>query len=199
MKTFYTYLWLREDGTPYYVGKGTGNRAYVQTFHITPVPSRDRILIQEFPSEGVALEAEKFLIAYYGRKDIGTGCLRNLTNGGEGISGYKYSEAHRESLRQRMLGNHHTLGMKLSEEFCRKQSDRLKGNKHSLGVHPSAESRKKMGDSHRGKPSGMRGKTQSEETRRKIAAALRGGTMPFKGKPWSEARRAAQIARQQPA
>jgi predicted XRE-type DNA-binding protein len=43
-------------------------------------------LIQEFPSEADALAAEMFLIAYYGRKDLGTGCLRNRTDGGEGIS-----------------------------------------------------------------------------------------------------------------
>lgn len=195
MKVFYTYLWLREDGTPYYVGKGTGRRAFIPKYHGVPVPSRDRIIVQEHPSEVDAFEAEKFMIAYYGRKDIGTGVLRNLTNGGDGCSGLRHSEAFKQKTRNRMLGNSYTLGMKLSQEFCKKQSERLKGNKLSLGSHPNEATRKKLREAHLGKPSGMLGKTQTESTRRKIAAALVGGTMPFKGKPWSEARRTAQLAR----
>ena len=82
---FYTYLYLREDGTPYYVGKGKGKRAfYGLTHRVKPPKSRERILLQEFPSEDDAFAAEMFLIAYYGRKDLGTGCLHNLTDGGEG-------------------------------------------------------------------------------------------------------------------
>ena len=51
-----------------------------------------RILIQEFPTEADALAAEQFLISYYGRKDLGTGCLINMTDGGEGTSGRVHSE-----------------------------------------------------------------------------------------------------------
>jgi hypothetical protein len=80
---FYTYLWLREDGTPYYVGKGQGKRAFRKSS-----PNRDRIVIQEFPDEDSAFFAEKLLIAFYGRKDNGTGVLRNLSDGGEGPVGY---------------------------------------------------------------------------------------------------------------
>jgi hypothetical protein len=112
---FYTYLWLREDGTPYYVGKGTGKRA------IRKGSPQDltRILIQEHESEADAFTAEIFLIAYYGRIDLGTGCLRNRTDGGEGHSGYLTPPALRTKRSQLFSGeNHPNWGKKLSPETC---------------------------------------------------------------------------------
>jgi hypothetical protein len=83
MRTFYSYLWLREDGTPYYVGKGTKRRAYDSRLYHRPPKDRTRIIVQEFASEEDALFAECFLIALFGRKDLSEGCLINLTDGGE--------------------------------------------------------------------------------------------------------------------
>lgn len=106
---FYTYLYLREDGTPYYVGKGRGKRAfYGLTHRVKPPRDRTRILLQEFPSEADAFEAEIFLIAYYGRIDLGTGCLHNLTGGGEG-------NANRSEVTRKRMGDA-KRGTKLSPE-----------------------------------------------------------------------------------
>ena len=58
---FYTYLWLREDGTPYYVGKGSGRRAFNKQGHISNCPDSDRVLIQEHADEAEAFEAENAL------------------------------------------------------------------------------------------------------------------------------------------
>lgn len=97
---FYTYIWLRDNGIPVYVGKGQGKRAFVQQGHRVTVPKDNSlILIQEFPSEHDAFEAEKFLISYYGRMDLGTGCLANLTDGGEGPAGKRYTKEQREKKR----------------------------------------------------------------------------------------------------
>lgn len=173
--TFYTYLWLREDGTPYYVGKGQTDRAYRKGS-----PSPDRIIVQDWPSETDALEGEKFLIACYGRKDNGTGILRNRTDGGEGISGHIYSA-----------------------EALLRMSERMRGNKIHLGYHNSLETRQRMSASRRGKKrkpfpreviqriaDSNRGKRKgthlSPVWRKAISESLMGPKHPAFGKGFSE-------------
>ena len=86
---FYHYLYLREDGTPYYSGKGKGDRAWVKHANeIKPPKDRARIVITHWNLLEIgAFIVERWYIRWYGRKDLGTGVLRNMTDGGEGTSG----------------------------------------------------------------------------------------------------------------
>jgi hypothetical protein len=98
MNNFYTYAYLREDGSPYYIGKGRGNRAYDKR-HSIGLPSKSRILIlKNNLTEEQAFGHEKYMIAIFGRKDLGTGILRNKTDGGEGSSNIIRTKEHLNSL-----------------------------------------------------------------------------------------------------
>jgi hypothetical protein len=80
---FYVYMYNREDGTPYYIGKGSGNGAlYKGKNEIQPPKDKTNIiLIQEGMDEESAYCLEKKLIDEIGRKDLGTGVLRNMAAG----------------------------------------------------------------------------------------------------------------------
>jgi hypothetical protein len=55
------------------------------------------IIIDEL-EEKRALDIETELIAYWGRRDLGTGILCNLTDGGEGVSGWIPTDENKKNM-----------------------------------------------------------------------------------------------------
>ncbi len=96
MQKYYTYAYLREDGTPYYIGKGSGNRLYSYNRSINRPKDKSRIIIlKDGMSEEDSFRHEIYMIHVLGKK-INGGLLHNKTDGGEGVSGYVMSDETRK-------------------------------------------------------------------------------------------------------
>jgi hypothetical protein len=159
MDNFVVYAYCRKDGTFYYIGKGRPRRPYGKRKEgIKPPRDRDRILILHSRlSEQTAFDFEEKLILFYGRKDLGTGLLRNMTNGGEGVSGWIPDGEWRKKKSESMSGegnpmfgmklagsSNHMHGKKLSENHVRKISENRRGKctgekNHFFDVHLTGE------------------------------------------------------------
>jgi hypothetical protein len=191
---FYTYLWLREDGTPYYVGKGKGNRAWRSHKGHRPPKDLSRIHVQYWQDEATAFAYEIYQIDFYGRKDLGTGCLRNLTDGGEGKSGAILSPEIRAKIGASNANPSPETIAKMSAAQCKRSPEtlakmsashmghkaspettaKLMGRKHSPETIAKIRATKtgcKLSPEHRAK---LMGRKLSPETLAKISAALRG-------------------------
>jgi len=151
---FYVYAYLREDGSPYYIGKGKNKRLFSNDGRTFLLPKdRSRIVICESNlTELGAFALERRLIRWYGRKDNGTGILRNRTDGGEGGSGVVCSDETRQKISQSLKGK------KISEETRKKLSDANKGKKLS------EKTKQKISETHKGKQI-------SEQTKEKMSVA----------------------------
>ena len=118
---YYTYAYLREDGTPYYIGKGKSGRinSSLHTIHL-PTEKERIIFLKKNLTDEEARKHEIYMIAVLGRKDLGTGILRNMTDGGEGCAGRLLSE----ETKKKLSDSH--MGKKFTEEHKRKLSEAAK-------------------------------------------------------------------------
>jgi hypothetical protein len=108
---YYVYAYLRaSNNTPYYIGKGKGNRAFSNRHSITVPKDKSKIIFLEKNLTDVgALALERRYIRWYGRKDNNTGILRNLTDGGDGGCGYKHTEQHKKYISKITKGRKHSF------------------------------------------------------------------------------------------
>ena len=124
---YYTYAYLREDGSPYYIGKGCNNRINAGHKHIPLPPKERRIYLKQNLTEAEAFRHEIYMVAVFGRKDLKTGILRNRTNGGEGGSGIVMKNDTKRKISEKMKGR------EISNQTKKRLSDALKGNKNGQG------------------------------------------------------------------
>lgn len=91
MLRFYVYAYIRSvddqyglAGSPYYIGKGVGYRAYNKN-HLVEVPTNKSniVFLETKLTEIGALAIERRLIRWYGRVDLDNGILLNRSGGGD--------------------------------------------------------------------------------------------------------------------
>jgi hypothetical protein len=135
---YYTYAFLRKDKTPYYIGKGKKGRIHSTHRKFKPPKDKSRIIfLKQNLTEEEAFRHEVYMIAVFGRKDLGTGILHNRTDGGEGPSGAVRSDETRKKMSEAKKN--------MSDETRKKMSEAKKGR------IVSNETRKKLSEANAGK------------------------------------------------
>jgi len=156
----YQYGDFKFNFEPFYVGKGKGYRIKNTTKDLRSNLFKSnkikkllennieiiKIKLFENIEENESLQKEIMLIKTIGRRNLNNGPLVNLTDGGEGLSGFVYTE---ETLKKRSISQtgegNGFFGHKHTEEVRKKHSLLVRGESHPMfGKKHSEETIKKL-------------------------------------------------------
>lgn len=178
MAQFYAYVHARPETVDaagiFYVGKGGKGRSHDFSdrnpyyAHVVNKHGENSILVGRFEcsTEEFALELERGLIKTLKRMGVK---LTNMTDGGEGVSGYLHTESARKQMSLQRKGRTH------KPETLRKMSlSRLGHNNGFYGKRHSEETVLKISEAKSGKPGPWLGKCRADSTKKKIAETLTG-------------------------
>lgn len=186
---YYVYI-LKDpkDLKPFYVGKGKGTRykdhnrlSTKQPYKVNKIKSilaRGETFVTEFycidVSNKTALIVEEALIRKFGRRDLETGILCNMTSGGgDGVRSVSIEERNRRSLRLKGKTFEELFGPERSVEIKTEMSKTRKGRQAwNKGLSHSTESKEKMRTSAKLK------KPMSDETKQKLSKSRTGKPGP---------------------
>lgn len=172
-KQFYVYTHAKPDGSIFYVGKGlkkrTASISRAYNPHHTNIVAKygkENIIVKTMlcRSEQHAFDLEVRMIAALRQGGVK---LVNLTDGGEGASGWKHTDEHK--LKLSVIGK----GRVMSPEHCARQSARQIGTVMSIEARAKMSiSKKNMSVETKAKMSlAQKGKKLTPEHRAKIAAS----------------------------
>lgn len=194
---FYVYEHLTVDsGSVFYVGKGTGKRAYIANHyhrnqhwlrHVAKHGGFSVRIVASSVSEEFAFLVEIERIDQLRRQGVR---LCNQTDGGDGAAGWIKSESWRQKVgakhkgkvlsaetRAKISASVKSSGFVYTDEMRRRISDAKKGNKNSLGKKHTDEWKKQASVRALGNKS-RSGQTRSAEERAKASASLSGRIQP---------------------
>lgn len=154
----YVYVHIKgSDGTVFYVGKGTKRRAWDRRKRnpwwrsIVAKHGLEVAIVKDGMSESCAFSLERALIRAY------AGTLCNLTDGGEGASGYRHTEESIAVMKAMKIGYTPKVPIESVRAAARKR----------VGTKMSAEARAKMS-------AAWEGRVITEEWRANISKAQKG-------------------------
>ena len=143
---FYVYAYINDTGLFYYVGKGKDLRAWkphrrANNSNILPKDNSKILILAHRLNENEAYLLESKLIKQYGRRDLETGTLLNLSDGGPGPAARVWTDEQRKHHRDCHIGKN--LGRILGPQSPELIAKRAKANIGRNVTEASNEKRRK--------------------------------------------------------